>query len=70
MKILLLLILIFILEAPIILIHLLSIVGYHREAYNPHNPHNPYPTPSLFLDPENLERLDWDTDPVNCAFMY
>jgi hypothetical protein len=48
----------------------LNFVGYHKEAYNPHNPHNPYPTPSLFLNPENLERLDWDTDPVNCAFMY
>lgn len=45
-------------------------IGYHKEAYNPHSEYNVYSDPRIFLSEENLSKLDWDIEPINCAFMY
>ncbi len=47
-----------------------NFIGYHLESPKTSSPQNPYIDPSHFLDNEDIQLLDWNPLPVNCAFMY
>jgi hypothetical protein len=45
-------------------------IGYHRENFDALHEDNVYETPQTFLEEINYSKLNWDVNPINCAFMY
>lgn len=44
-------------------------IGYHEEEVTDHLK-NPYLNPNTFLSEEDVGKIDWSMNPINCAFMY
>lgn len=45
-------------------------IGYHKENFDALHEDNVYETPQTFLEEINYSKLNWDVNPINCAFMY
>jgi hypothetical protein len=45
-------------------------IGYHKEAFDKFQETNAYEAPEQFLNETNYSKLNWDVNPINCAFMY
>jgi hypothetical protein len=47
-----------------------NFIGYHKEVYDPRSEGNVYVDPKIYLSDDNYNKIDWDIEPINCAFMY